>query len=266
MEAFVKVILVTGGSSGLGRAICDRLAALGHTVYGTSRQVGSAQGWTLLPMDVTDETSVRSAVSTILEREGRIDVLVNNAGQGIQGPVEDTPPGMAMNVLDTNLLGPHRVARAVLPTMRAQGSGLIIQISSIAANFGLPFRGFYSASKAALDRLTESMRMELAPFGIHVVTVQPGEFKTRIADSRLRPDTISEAYRIAYERCMTVLGGSMHYGRDPDELARMVARLVANPRPKPLVRVAQGVQKLSVGLKKLLPTRLFERMVSRHYA
>lgn len=267
MSGFVKVVLVTGGSSGLGKSICLRLAALGHTVYGTSRKGdGSMQeGFRLIAMDVTDSASVQRAVDEVVQREGRIDVLVNNAGVGIQGALEDTTPELAQQVFDTNLLGPHRVCRSVLPHMRERKAGLIINISSIAANFGLPYRGFYSATKAALDRYSEALTTEVERFGIHVVTVQPGEFNTNIAQTRLRPEVVSEAHRPGYERAMEVLGGSMHYSRDPDELARVVARIIAAKRPRTVYRVALGLQKLSVQLKKVLPGHLFSRMVRRHY-
>lgn len=266
--SFSKVILITGGTSGLGRSMCERLAATGHRVYGTGRKVKGLEpqnGYTMVGMDVTDATSVQAAVDAVLKEAGRIDVLINNAGLGIQGPVEDIDTDLAQRLMDTNVYGPHRVMRAVLPTMRAQGSGLIINISSIAANFGLPYRGFYSASKAALDRLSEALSTEVARFGIHVVTVQPGEFNTNIASARLRPEVISEANRPGYERAMAVLGGSMHYSRDPDELARVVARIIADPKPGSVYRVAEGVQKISVLLKKVLPGRMFERMVRKHY-
>lgn len=265
-DASVKVVLVTGGSSGLGRAICERLAALGHRVYGTGRNPErDPLGYRLLPMDISDTGSVDNTVAEILQREGRIDVVVNNAGLGIQGAVEDVDPELAMRLLNINVLGAHRVCRAVLPGMRERNQGTIIQISSIAANFGLPFRGFYSASKAALDRWTEALRVEVKPFGIKVVTVQPGEFNTRIADARLRPQRIGDAYRMRYERAMEILGGSLHYSRDPAELSAVIAGIVRDPRPKTIYRVAQGVQKLSVLAKKLLPGHTFERLVSKHY-
>ncbi|MFT3885285.1 MAG: SDR family oxidoreductase [Flavobacteriales bacterium] len=261
-----KVILITGGSSGLGQAMCRRLAEAGHLVVGTARKPeGAPANYTLQAMDITDEASVQQAVEAVIARHGRIDVLINNAGIGIQGPAEDIPADLGQRLFDANFFGLHRVCRAVLPGMRGRKSGLIINISSIAANFGLPYRAFYSASKAAVDRYSEALSIELRPFNVKVVVVQPGEFNTAIANNRLRPATISEAYAKSYARAMEVLGGSMHDSRDPDELAVVVARIINDPAPALVYRVAQGMQKLSVLLKKLLPGRRFERMVGKHY-
>ncbi len=266
MSSDPKVILITGGSSGLGLAICARLAAAGHKVYGTSRKVTERpESWTALDMDVTDEASVRTAVDMVMSRERRIDVVVNNAGVGIQGAAEDIDVATAQRAFDTNFFGIHRVCREVLPQMRSQKSGLIINISSIAANFGLPYRAFYSASKAAVNRYTETLRMEVAYFGVKVVIVEPGEFKTSIAGSRLRPQHVSATYTERYTKAMGILDGALSYSRDPDELAQVVERIVASSRPRNIYRVAQGVQKLSVLLKKLLPGHRFEGMVAKHY-
>lgn len=267
MSFNTKVVLVTGGSSGLGKSICLRLAKAGHTVFGTSRKVNGqhVDGYTLIAMDVTDNTSVLRAVSEVISQAGRLDVLVNNAGLGIQGAVEDITPELGQRLFDTNVWGPLRVCRAALPQMRKQGSGTIINISSVAANFGLPYRGFYSASKAALDRMSEALSTEVDRFGINVVTVQPGEFNTMIGDSRLRPEVISEPHKSGYEKAMEILSGSMHYSRDPDELAQVVERIMADPKPKARYVVAQGMQKISILAKKLLPGRMFERMVRKHY-
>ena len=261
-----RVVLVTGGSSGLGQAICSRLAAAGHIVVGTGRAPSERPlGYELIAMDITDESSVDQAVRAVEQRHGRIDVVVNNAGIGIQGPAEDIGPELALQVMNTNFLGTHRVCRAALPGMRERRGGTIINISSIAANFGLPYRAFYSASKAAVDRYSEALSLETKPFGIRVVIVQPGEFNTRIASNRVRPERISDAYAPGYQRAMDVLGGSMHYSRDPDELAVVVARIINDPKPALIYRVARGVQRLSVLLKHLLPGRRFERMVGKHY-
>ena len=261
-----KVILITGGSSGLGLAMCSRLAAMGHKVYGTSRKVTTQPtAWTALDMDVTDEASVKQAVEMVLSRERRIDVVVNNAGIGIQGAAEDTEVVAAQKAFDTNLFGVHRVCRAVLPTMRSQRTGLVINISSLAANFGLPYRAFYSATKAALNRYSETLRMEVQPFGVLVVVVEPGEFKTNIAGSRLRPEKVSEAYEARYTKAMGILDGELGCSRDPDELAQLVASIISAARPRNIYRSAQGMQKLSVLLKKLLPGKQFERLVGKHY-
>ena len=268
MAAFSKVVLVTGGSSGLGRAMCSRLTATGHTVYGTSRQIEKLEktdGITLIGMDITSDRSVNEAIEEVIRREGRIDVLINNAGLGIQGPVEDISSEMATRLFDTNVIGAHRVCRAILPHMREAKSGLIINISSIAANFGLPYRSFYSATKAAVDRYGESLSLEVRKFGIKVVTVQPGEFNTNIGSKRLRPEKIGDAYASGYEKTMRELEQSIGSSRDPDELARLIAKIVADPSPASIYHAAQGKQKLSVLLKKLLPGRMFERMLARHF-
>jgi len=265
-SSFVKVVLVTGGSSGIGQAICVRLAAQGHRVFGTTRKaMEQPNGYRLVDMDITDEASVQRGVAEVLRVAGRIDVVVNNAGLGIQGPAEDITPELALTLLDTNVLGAHRVCRAVLPGMRERKGGLIINISSLAANFGLPFRSFYSASKAALERYTETLSMELEPFGIHVVSLQPGEYNTKIATSRLKPATISAVYEKAYARTMDVLGSSLHYSRDPDEVAVMVAEIMVTAKPKSVYRAAHGMQLFSILAKKLLPGRRFEQMVMKHY-
>lgn len=259
------VILVTGGSSGLGAAMCGRLAQAGHVVIGTSRKPPAAKDLELIGMDIRDDASVMRAVDEVISKHGRIDVVVNNAGVGVQGAVEDIDPGLALQAFDTNVVGALRVCRAVLPHMRVRKKGLIIQVSSIAAEFGLPYRGFYSASKAALDRMTESLRIEVMPFGIKVVTVRPGEFKTPIAAGRLRPAAVGQAYRARYERAMHVLDGGLGYSRDPGELAHVVERIINDPSPCNTYRVARGKQLFSVLLKKVLPGRVFERMVRRHY-
>lgn len=263
-----KVVLITGASSGLGKAIGIRLAKAGHTVFGTSRQPQLHEGhgtFPLLAMDVTNDHSVNAALAEVVKRTGRIDVVINNAGLGIQGPAEDITTELAARLLDTNVLGPHRVCRAALPQMRTQGNGCIINITSVAGNFGLPYRSFYSASKAALERYSESLSTEVARFGIRVLTVQPGEFNTNIAAARLRPEVISDANKPGYEKAMSILGGSMHYSRDPDALAQVVEKLIASKDPKATYIVARGVQRMSILLKKVLPGRMFERMVRKHY-
>jgi NAD(P)-dependent dehydrogenase (short-subunit alcohol dehydrogenase family) len=175
------VALVTGASTGIGRAIALRLAQDGFEVYGTSRkaqpsEAGSSLHW--LELDVTSDASVLACVEALRTRAGRLDVLVNNAGYLVGGAVEEVSLLQAKAEFETNFFGPVRVIQAVLPMLRAQGSGTIVNVTSLAALVPLPFWGFYNASKAALESLTETLREELRPFGVRVCAVEPGSIKT----------------------------------------------------------------------------------------
>lgn len=182
-----KVVLVTGASSGIGQACAELLSARGHTVYGTSRKPPPEPArHRMLELDVTRDDSVQKAVATVLEEQGHLDVVVNNAGYALAGPIEDTSIEEARHQLDTNFFGVLRVCKAVLPSMRARGSGLIVNVSSLGGMVGLPFQGLYSASKFALEGLTESLRQEVAPFGVQVTLLQPGDVRTAITDNRVR--------------------------------------------------------------------------------
>ena len=191
-----RIVLVTGASSGFGRAIAAHLAARGYLVYGTSRSAVMPEEATapaerslvpiMIPMDVCVDASVDAAVTHILRRHGRIDVLVNNAGFGIAGAVEDTSADELRRQFDTNVFGVLRVCRAVLPHMRRQGGGRIINVGSLAGLIALPFQGAYSASKFALEALSESLRMETKPYGISVSVIEPGDFRTSFTASRVR--------------------------------------------------------------------------------
>ena len=179
------VVLVTGSSSGIGRACCDRLADGGRRVYGASRTPGDAARWTYVAMDVTDDASVARAVDEVVRREGRIDALVHCAGISIAGSFEDTTVEEANRQFDTNFFGAVRVVRAVLPVMRKQGAGKLIVVGSIGGLMGLPYIGYYSASKFALDGLVQALRMEIRPFGIEATVVHPGDFNTAISANQI---------------------------------------------------------------------------------
>ncbi|MGA0012764.1 MAG: SDR family oxidoreductase, partial [Flavobacteriaceae bacterium] len=182
-----KVIVISGASSGIGKAIAEHLSAQGHAVYGTSRnpsQSTQAQQFQLLSLDVTSDQSTAELVQTVLKKEGRIDVLINNAGKGMTGPVEETPLSEVQSLFDLNYFGALRMIQAVLPTMRSQRSGLIVNVSSIAGYMGLPYRAHYSAVKSALSMLTEGLRLELKSFEVDVVNLAPGDFATNIASGR----------------------------------------------------------------------------------
>jgi NAD(P)-dependent dehydrogenase (short-subunit alcohol dehydrogenase family) len=262
-----KIVLVTGASSGLGLSIAQHLAQAGYTVYGTSRNPqANAKDFQMLAADVTSQPSIDAAVAQILQQHGRIDVLINNAGLGIASPVETAPINDVQRVLDTNVTGVIRMVQAVLPHMRSQRSGLIINISSIGAEIGLPYRGVYSASKAAVDRITEALRTELAPFGVQACIVQPGGVKTNINQNRLKVDLpTSNVYKQSFENTYNIINDSVSGGLDSAVFGQLIQNILQDKEVKALYRVGKGMERLSVVLKRILPRTMFENMIKKHY-
>jgi NAD(P)-dependent dehydrogenase (short-subunit alcohol dehydrogenase family) len=266
-----KVILVTGASAGIGAAIAIRLAKAGHTVFGTSRKEGAqppATGVRMLALDVRSDASVAAAAAKLLKETGRIDVLVNNAGFGIAASVEDTLPDDMQRQMDTNFFGPLRVCQAVLPAMRAQGSGRIIQVSSLAARIGIPFQGAYSASKSALEGMSEALSLEVKPFGIDVVMVQPGDTKSNFTASREWTESAkgNSAYGARAKHAIAVMEKAEQAGPPADKVARVVERAVSAAKPKLRYVSASGMESLALGLQRLLPGRVFEGVIASNYA
>ncbi|MDB5253424.1 MAG: oxidoreductase, partial [Flaviaesturariibacter sp.] len=265
-KSMSKVILVTGASGGLGESMARTLAAKGHAVFGTSRNPAQGAGFKLLAMDVTSDSSVADAIDQVVHETGRLDVLINNAGLGIASPVESVSIADVQRVLDTNVTGVIRTVQAALPIMRRQGTGTIINISSIGSEMGLPYRGVYSASKAAVDRLTEALRTELAPFGIQACIVQPGGVRTDINRNRLRVELPAESvYRQSFEKTYALIDESVSTGLDPDRFGELVAQLVTTRTLKRCYRLGKPMETLSVMLKALLPSGMFDKMIRNHY-
>jgi NAD(P)-dependent dehydrogenase (short-subunit alcohol dehydrogenase family) len=260
-------ILITGASMGIGRSLAEHLSKQGHRVYGTSRKaMTEAVSFEVLTMDVTNEQSVQSAISQIIEKEGRIDVVINNAGLGIIGALEEVPETMIQQVFETNVWGLLRVCRAVLPQMRKQNNGLIINISSVAATMGLPFRGIYSASKAAVEILTESLSIEVQPFGIRVCSVLPAEVKTSINTNRLVANgNQSSPYQAVTEAMNIKVKAAINAASDPMYIVEAVEQIINSPSPKLHYVKGPFLQKVSIVLKKILPDRVFERILKNHY-
>ncbi len=265
-----KVVLVTGASSGIGCACADLLAHNGSTVYGASRSVAEGPtegGWNSLPMDVRDEAAVARGVERILAEAGRLDAVVNSAGFGIAGAVEDTSVDEALDLFQTNTFGVLRVCRAALPSFRAQGNGTIVNISSIGGRIGLPFQGLYSASKFALEGLTEALRMEVNPLGVRVVLVEPGDTRTGFTVQRQRTTAsgTNEAYRERFARALHRIEHDELGGGDPAAVARLVLRVLGHPSPRLRYTVGNPFQRLAVHARAVLPGRLFEWGIMRYY-
>ncbi|MBZ4418734.1 SDR family oxidoreductase [Myxococcus sp. RHSTA-1-4] len=264
-----RVVLITGASSGIGRACAELLSARGHIVYGTSRQPGAEAppGWRLLEMDVTRDDSVQRAVDVVLAREGRIDVVVNNAGYALAGALEDISVEEAHRQLDTNLVGVLRVCKAVLPSMRERSSGLLVHISSLGGVVGLPFQGLYSASKFALEGLTESLRLEVAPFGIQATLVQPGDVRTRLTENRVKAQRSGpgSAYQAPFETALRTIEAEERAGVPPEEVARTVLELMEGGPVRVRYSVGKLAQRAAVLAKWVLPSRTFEQMVMSLY-
>jgi NAD(P)-dependent dehydrogenase (short-subunit alcohol dehydrogenase family) len=261
-----KVVLVTGASSGIGAAIAVRLAGAGHRVFGTSRKAGAAApapAVKMLVMDVRDGATIAAAIGTVMSECGRIDVLINNAGDGIAAAVEETLPSDLQVQLETNLFGPLRVCQAVLPHMRAQRSGRIVQITSLAARIAVPYQGAYSASKWALEGLSEAMSMELNPFGIDVVMIEPGDTKSNFTMERQWTKTAveSDVYRVRAKHAVGVMEKSEQAGPPAEKVARVVQHAVEARRPKLRYVSVSATERLALVLQRLLPGRVFEGIV-----
>ena len=264
-----KVVLITGGSSGLGKAIGIFLKSKGYTVYGTTRDATKYPdftGFELLSLDVRKQETISSAIAMLLTKEQRIDVLINNAGVGITGAVEEVPEQEIENVFNINFHGPVKMIKAVLPIMREQKDGLIINITSIAGYMGLPFRAYYSASKGALEVLTEGLRMETKQFGIKITNLAPGDYATNIAAGRYHaPYNENSPYAKVYKHSLDLMNDHVNDGGNPTEVAKKVFAIINTQNPKIHYRVGAFMQKFSIVLKKVLPDTLFEKLLANHY-
>ncbi len=263
-----KIILITGASSGIGKSIGEFLTHKSYTVYGTSRNPAAVKDskFPLLTLDVRNSDSIEACVSEIIEKSGRIDVVINNAGVGITGPLEEIPTQEIKNNFETNFFGPIEVIKAVLPQMRAQQSGLIINITSIAGYMGLPYRSIYSASKGALEIITESLRMEVKPFGIQITNVAPGDFATNIAAGRYHAPVIRNSdYEQSYQKVLNTMNEHVDSGNNPQQMAEAIFRIIKTSNPKIHYKIGAFMQKFSIVLKRILPDKMYEKMLMNHY-
>ena len=249
-----QIILITGASSGFGLATAELLASKGHTVYGLCRRPVEHNRIKYLQCDVRDRAQVAAVVDTIAREAGRIDVLVNNAGMGIGGALELATPEEIDLQMGTNFMGCVNLCQAVLPYMRKARRGKIINLSSIGGVMGLPWQGFYSASKFAIEGFTEALSAEVGSFGITVSMVEPGDFATGFTASRRnsQPTLDDPDYGPLFRRSLAIIEKEENGGLKPDVLARRIAKMVDQKKPPLRKVVANLEQRLSVVIKRIL--------------
>ena len=260
--------MVTGTTSGFGRAIATELARRGHRVYGTSRHPRAAGSeYQTLPLEITDEASAARCVAAVLEREGRLDVLVNNAGSGLFGAIEDTSLEEAEWQMSTNFFGVVRMTKAALPVMRRQASGRVITISSMAGLVAMPYQPFYSTSKFAVEAFVQALRVELEGSGIDACTVAPGDFRTGFtAHRRCAAAYLSAVHGERAARALEVQERYEREGPPPEGVGRLVADLVDRRRLRPRYLAGSTLQRLQVRMRPLFPAEWYEHLVSTSIA
>ena len=264
----MKVVLITGGSTGIGKATGELLQTNGYTVIGTSRSPDryTDHPFPLIQMDLHDALSIQKAVETVVSQYGAIDTLVNNAGKGIAGPIEETPLEEIRSVFETNFVGATAVIQFVLPFMRQNNKGKIINITSIAGYSGLPFRGVYSATKSALHMLTESLRLELKNTNVQCCSLAPGDVATNITQGRYHvPVSETSSYKSTYGAARKDMDEHVGDGVTAKTVAIAIQRLIQKKRLKPHYTVGSFLQRFSVHLKSYLPGKTYELMLRKFY-
>ena len=268
-NASLKVVLITGASSGIGLAAAELLAEKkGYRVFGTSRTQteSSIPGVEFACLDLNKPESINECIKTIHEQTGGIDVLINNAGLGLTGPAEETPLEEAEKIFQTNFFGTCRMINQVLPIMRNQGSGRIINVTSIAGYMGLPYRGYYSSTKAALANISEAFRMETKSFGIKVSCLAPGDIATDIASRRYdTPAHGDSPYHSSSAPALSLMNEQVSSGMAPRKVAEKIFQIMQSQNPKPHYTIGGFQEKLAVQLKKFIPGKWYEKMLMNYY-
>jgi len=262
-----KVVLVTGASSGIGKAVALLLVEKGYLVIGASRSGigGEAAGLRNVQMDVTDLPSVQALMMSIQHEFGALHAVVNSAGLGMLGSIEDSTPEEVEALFRTNLMGVHHICRNALDLLRKQECGYIINITSMAAQMGLPYRGVYCASKFAVEGYSEALSHEVATDGIRVVLVEPGDVHTEINSNRKVVATVSERHLSKHQALQLQINREVEKGLNPEAVAKCIYGILCSPKPRLRYRVAKPQAKLAYYLMRLLPDRVFETIVMKHY-
>ena len=277
-NAISKAVLITGSSTGIGRATAELLAASGWTVYATARRLESIRdltqrGCKVLALDVCDEESMRAAVAQVEAAEGAVGVLINNAGYGQEGPIEEVPMAEVRRQFETNVFGLTRLTQLVLPGMRRQGWGKIVNLSSIGGRLTFPGGGFYHATKHAVEALSDALRFEVKGFGIDVIVIEPGPIKTQFGDTAINSinaaraaqspyasfnDQIAAKVREAYEGPMGRLAAG------PEAVAKVIQNAITVQRPRTRYLVTAAAH-IIVGLRRILSDRAFDAFLGTQF-
>lgn len=259
------VAVVTGASSGIGFHTADLLVKRGCVVYDLSRHGSDRTGVTHIDTDLCDEAAVTSAIERVVREQGRIDLLINNAGFGISGAVEFTDTDDAARLFDVNFFGAVRASKAVIPVMRKQGSGKIVNISSVAALAPIPFQTYYSAAKSALLSYTMATANELKPFGVIVTSVLPGDIKTGFTAAREKSAAGDAVYGGRIAASVSRMEKDEQGGMSPEKAAATIVRIALGRHKKPMYVIGVGYRVL-VLLIKLLPASLVNSIIKLLYA
>jgi short-subunit dehydrogenase len=272
-----QVVLITGASAGFGKACAEHLSDRGNTVYGTSRSarfdtdsrpnVQQKPSFTTIPMDVCENASVETGIQYILDQEGQIDIVVNNAGFGLAGAFEDCTVEEVKAQFETNVFGVVRVCRTVLPYMRQRKTGVIVIMGSIAGLISVPFQSAYSASKFALEGFAEALRMEVKPFGIQVVLIEPGDFKTDFTRNRVvaKQAEANPAYARRYKRALGIMEHDEKNGPPPVAVARLLEKILQHPAPGLRYPVGKMSERFVAGIKPFLPGKIYQWLIMNAY-
>lgn len=260
-----KIAVLTGGTSGIGMQTALALKSAGYTVYELSRRAQGVEGLNHLVADVTDEAAVKKAVDEIVVREGKIDVLVNNAGFGISGAVEFTKTEDAKRLFDTNFFGMVNMNRAVVPVMREAGQGRIVNISSVAGQIPIPFQTYYSAAKAATNSYTMALANELRPYGVTVCAVQPGDIKTGFTKAREKTVDGDDVYGGRIGRSVSRMEHDEQTGMDPAVAGKFIANVAMKKKVSPIYTIGASYSFLTF-LTRLMSWKTMNKIIGAIYA
>jgi short-subunit dehydrogenase len=268
-----RIILITGTSSGIGKSCAEYLSKKGFIVVGTSRIASfppeniRGNSPIMIKMDNNDDKSIKNTIDYIIKEFGRIDVLVNNAGYGIGGAIEESSIQKVKEQFETNFFGTLRMCKSILPLMRKQKNGYIINISSIGGIIGLPYQGIYSASKFAIEGMTEALRMEVRPFGIKIVLIEPGDLKTSFTSRREKIIDSSEksVYKKNANLTLNIVEKDEQGGGSPIKVAYLIEKIINKSNPKTRYKVGSFTQKLAASLKGKIPDRSLEWILRKYY-